>query len=258
MTEFIVVANKLNLRSAPVNGDVLAVLDRGQALDDNGAPQDPAWLPVKATLMQSRTEVSGFVSSQYVEPLAAPAAAKPAARAGVAMPVFADLKKLAPQGKDAILSALVSNLAQAAAQFGILKSRLTLCHFLAQTAEESDGFRTTVEYASGREYEERKDLGNIHAGDGVRFKGRGIIQLTGRANYSIAGSKLNLPLLDNPALAADPAISVRTACYYWQSRDIEQVAATDDIRKVTRLINGGTRGLDTRTAYYNRARRLFP
>src|SRR5512147_2129869 len=64
-----------------------------------------------------------------------------------------------------------------------ITTRLRIAHFLGQTCEESAGFRTTEEFASGEEYEGRKDLGNVNGGDGPRFKDRGLLQLTGRSNY---------------------------------------------------------------------------
>ena len=66
---------------------------------------------------------------------------------------------------------------------------------MGQVTHECAGFRTTEEFASGAAYEGRKDLGNIKKGDGKRYKGRGLIQLTGRANYQKIGEKLNLPLI---------------------------------------------------------------
>jgi putative chitinase len=122
-------------------------------------------------------------------------------------------------------------------------------HFLAQICCESDGFCTTVEYASGEAYEGRADLGNTQPGDGPRFKGRGLIQLTGRANYRQYGELLKLDLVGDPELAADPVISLRIACTFWQQRALNPLADADDIIGITRRINGGLNGLDVRRAY---------
>ena len=92
--------------------------------------------------------------------------------------------------------------------------------FLGQVAHESGGFRYSEELASGAAYEWRRDLGNIYAGDGRRYKGRGFIQLTGRANYREAGRALGLDLINNPALAATDLNAARVAAWYWDSRDL--------------------------------------
>ena len=73
-----------------------------------------------------------------------------------------------------------------------------IAHFLGQTCHESAGFRTTEEFASGENYEGRADLGNNRPGDGVRYKGRGLLQLTGRANYKVFGDLLGVQLEGNP------------------------------------------------------------
>jgi putative chitinase len=112
-----------------------------------------------------------------------------------------------------ILQALSSVLADTLARFEI-DNDLRRAHFLAQICHESDGFCTTVEYASGQAYEGRADLGNTRPGDGPRYKGRGLIQLTGRANYVQYGKLLGLNLADNPELAADPATSLVIACEF--------------------------------------------
>ncbi|WP_407352918.1 glycoside hydrolase family 19 protein [Luteimonas sp. R10] len=125
--------------------------------------------------------------------------------------------------------------------------------FIAQLAHESGGFHYSEEIASGAAYEGRADLGNTQPGDGVRFKGRGYIQLTGRANYEAAGQALGLDLVNNPELAAQPENAARVAAWYWGSRDINAAADAGDFRQVTRLINGGYNGLEDRQAYYSRA-----
>ncbi len=129
--------------------------------------------------------------------------------------------------------------------------------FIAQLAHESGGFRYMEEIASGAAYEGRADLGNTQPGDGVRFKGRGYIQVTGRHNYTEAGKALGLDLVNNPQLAAQPENAARIAAWYWNSRNINAAADAGDFTKVTRLINGGTNGLADRQAYYARAQQAI-
>jgi putative chitinase len=135
-----------------------------------------------------------------------------------------------------------------------MNADIRAAHFLAQTCHESAGFRTTEEFASGSAYEGRKDLGNTQPGDGPRYKGRGLIQLTGRANYVEYGEALGLGLVDHPETAADPVISLRIACEFWKRRGLNQVADRNDIETITRRINGGLNGLDDRKAYLAKAK----
>lgn len=135
-----------------------------------------------------------------------------------------------------------------------IDTRLRLAHFLAQACHESDGFCTTEEFASGEAYEGRRDLGNTQPGDGPRYKGRGLIQLTGRANYRDYGQALGLGLEDKPALAAEPALSLRIACEFWTRHRINAACDADDVVQVTRLVNGGLNGLDSRRALTARAK----
>ncbi|MEO0855054.1 MAG: D-Ala-D-Ala carboxypeptidase family metallohydrolase, partial [Cyanobacteria bacterium J06648_11] len=129
---------------------------------------------------------------------------------------------------------------------------------LAQLAHESGSLNYREEIASGRAYEGRLDLGNTQPGDGVRYKGRGLIQVTGRANYREIGQALGLPLEQYPQWVADnPVISARCAGYFWRSRDLNLVADAGDLdafKKVTRRINGGYNGLDDRIAFWERAK----
>jgi predicted chitinase len=126
--------------------------------------------------------------------------------------------------------------------------------FLAQLAHESGGLRYMEEIASGAAYEGRRDLGNTQPGDGKRFKGRGPIQLTGRANYREVGRALGLDLEGNPGLAASPAVGFRIAAYFWKSRGLNSLADQGNFREVTRRINGGYNGLADREMYWARAR----
>lgn len=166
------------------------------------------------------------------------------------------LRRLAPRGKADILRDLVGPLNAYLPRYGISKP-MRVAHFLAQAAHEADGFKTLQEYASGEDYEGREKLGNTQPGDGKRFKGRGIFQLTGRANYVAYGKKLGLNLVDNPKLAASPEVSVRVACEYWQAKGLNALADKDDIKRITKRINGGYNGLADRQRYLAAAKRLF-
>lgn len=126
--------------------------------------------------------------------------------------------------------------------------------FIAQVGHESGSFRYSEEIASGRAYEGRRDLGNTQPGDGERFKGRGYIQLTGRANYAAAGRALGLDLVNNPSLASRPENAARIAAWYWNSRGLNAKADVGDFQGITRSINGGTNGAADRNQRYQGAR----
>lgn len=132
--------------------------------------------------------------------------------------------------------------------YGIMENGLRLAHFMAQLAHESGSFRYMEEIASGAAYEGRKDLGNTAKGDGVRFKGRGPIQLTGRANYRTFGRRIGIDLERHPELAAIPSIGLHTALEYWGVVGLNAHADRDDLEGITRRINGGTNGLADRKA----------
>jgi putative chitinase len=138
-----------------------------------------------------------------------------------------------------------------------INTPLRIAHFLGQICEESAGLRTTEEFASGDAYEGRPDLGNTQPGDGRRFKGRGLLQLTGRANYKNLGRILDVDLENNPELAAQPALSLRIACEYWKSRNINRACDQDDLITVTKLINGGLNGLEERRLFTSNAKKAI-
>ena len=129
--------------------------------------------------------------------------------------------------------------------------------FLAQMAHESGQFKYLEELASGDAYEGRKSLGNTRPGDGPRFKGRGIIQLTGRYNYGAAGDALGIDLLSRPEVAAEPSTAARVAAWYWRTRNCNEGSDRLDLEAVTRRINGGLNGLEDRRRYYETAKRVM-
>jgi putative chitinase len=135
-----------------------------------------------------------------------------------------------------------------------INSKVRIAQFMGQITHECAGFRTTEEFASGAAYEGRQDLGNTEPGDGKRYKGRGLIQLTGRANYRSIGARLGLPLEQQPELAAQAATSLKIACEYWLGRKINSAADSDDLIRVTRLVNGGLNGLEDRREYLRKAK----
>lgn len=139
-----------------------------------------------------------------------------------------------------------------------ISTDLRMAHFIAQLAHESASFRHTEELASGDAYEGRADLGNTQRGDGRRFKGRGLIQLTGRANYTEYSRAVGVDHVARPQLlSTDPYAAVDVACWFWHTRRLNALADADDVKAVTRRINGGYNGLDDRIEYLTRAKAVL-
>lgn len=166
------------------------------------------------------------------------------------------LRRLAPRASQGIIFTLAPHLDRYLPQYGIT-SPLRVSHFLAQAAHETDSFKTLIEYASGAAYQGRKDLGNVREGDGKRFKGRGIFQLTGRVNYEAYGRRLGIDIVANPDKACDPEVAVRVACEYWKLKGLNAWADRDDVVEITRRINGGRNGLSDRIGYLKKAKAIF-
>lgn len=140
-------------------------------------------------------------------------------------------------------------LLEAAHSYSI-KTPLRFSHWLAQLMHESGNLKYTEELASGAAYEGRKDLGNTRSGDGKRFKGRGLIQLTGRANVTRYGRYRNdTRLVDEPERLARLPLSVDSAGWFWcfgTTQNLNHIADKDNVTLITRLINGGLNGLRNR------------
>jgi len=133
-------------------------------------------------------------------------------------------------------------------KYGVGSTNLERAHFLAQCDHESGGFIYKQELASGAAYEGRSDLGNTQPGDGVRYKGRGYIQLTGRANYRKYGPTAGADFENNPTIVASNYYA-DTACMFWKTNRLGNKCdddTTTTIKLITKRINGGFNGLDDR------------
>ena len=140
-----------------------------------------------------------------------------------------------------------------------INTPLRLSHFLAQVAHESGSLKYVREIASGAAYEHRADLGNVQKGDGVKFKGRGLIQITGRGNYVafyhyLKGSQ---DVISHPELLETPVLASLSAAWFWYTHSLNELADADDIRKITKIINGGYNGFDERKFCLSFAKKAF-
>lgn len=133
--------------------------------------------------------------------------------------------------------------------------------FLAQVGHETGGLRWVVERwgptpAQAR-YEGRKDLGNVHPGDGYKFRGRGLIQITGRDNYEAAAKALGYDVVDDPDALAEPDFAAASAAWWWAEHGLNKLADEGAFIAITRRINGGTNGLEDRQALWAKAKKAL-
>lgn len=163
------------------------------------------------------------------------------------------INKIAPTAK--VDADLVSKLNDTCAKYEI-NTPLRKAHFLAQVLHESGDFRYKEEIASGDAYEGRKDLGNIVTGDGRKFKGRGLIQLTGRTNYDAYGRYVGEKLTTFPELVATK-YCVDVAGWFWKLKGLNAFADKDNIQTITKRINGGLNGYNDRLTYLIKAKQAF-
>ncbi|MDH6354484.1 putative chitinase [Dysgonomonas sp. PH5-45] len=169
------------------------------------------------------------------------------------------VKTIYPQAKQSRIELLLPFLNQFMEVYEI-NTPMRRAAFLAQVGHESGQLRYMEEIASGKAYEGRRDLGNVYKGDGVKFKGRGLIQITGRSNYKQVSEAFGIDLLANPNLLASPEYAVRSACWWWHNRGLNDLADLNTInsfKKITRIINGGYNGYDDRCLLWSRAKRTL-
>ena len=133
--------------------------------------------------------------------------------------------------------------------------------FIAQIGHESGQLKYVKEIwgptAAQARYEGRKDLGNTVAGDGSKYRGRGLIQITGRTNYIMCGEALALDLINQPELLEKPQHACMSAAWFWVTRGLNTLADAGQFDKITQRINGGQNGAADRKALYARALKVL-
>lgn len=181
------------------------------------------------------------------------------------------LKKIYPNCKPEKIKFYTEAFNKVWPEFSINTPR-RIAAFLGQVAVESGELKYDKELPSkwnkknpkdanepiGTLYEGRKNLGNTKPGDGPKFIGRGVLQLTGRANYESYGKKLGIDLVSNPELAATPEVSVKIACQYFKDRSLLTFADAWNLDEVTKRVNGTAKlHHDQRVAYSERALKVL-
>jgi len=168
-----------------------------------------------------------------------------------------DLLAIMPYAKPRI-AAFFSPLVDAMDEFEI-NTPLRQAAFLAQIGHESGQLRYVLELASGAAYEGRKDLGNTQPGDGPRFKGRALLQITGRSNYAKCGAALGLDLIAHPELLEQPINACRASAWWWKSHGLNELAdeGMAGFGVITRRINGGANGMADRLALFSKAQEVL-
>jgi putative chitinase len=196
------------------------------------------------------------------------------------------ITSISPTANKAIVDAIVEFLPVYAKKYDFLKP-IRLAHFLGQTAHESGGFRVVAEnlnysadalrrvfprhfrvvdankfhrnpeMIANHVYANRMDNGNYASGDGWRFRGRGLIQLTGRYNYTQFGKSIGMTAEQVVEYCTTPEGMIEASAWFWATNSLNQLADSDNIEAVTRRINGGTNGLDDRIKYTNNAKKAL-
>ena len=167
-----------------------------------------------------------------------------------------ELAELFPRAQDGILESIDA----VGVSLAHLNTPIRLAYFLAQCAHESGGFQFTKELGSDKylsRYEGRRDLGNRTPGDGLRYCGRGIIQVTGKANYIDCGEWIGLPIVEQPELLEEAGPAVRSACWYWMTRNLNATADLQNFVQCTKKINGGVNGLKSRLQWLRKIQRAL-
>lgn len=195
-----------------------------------------------------------FFRPQKAEP--APAPVEPEPLEWLSLAVFQAATGLSSE----MARAWFEHVRAACLEFGIV-GPVRIAAFLAHVGHESGGFVYTRELwgptAAQQRYEGRADLGNTQPGDGFRFRGRGLIQITGRDNYQRAAAGLGRDVVADPQLLEQRALAARSAAWWWKTHGCNQLADGGDFVALTERINGGTNGLADRQVRWDRAKKAM-
>jgi len=252
-----------------LQGEIAAILPAGESLDNVSIAANPGsnknWIVTHKVDMDGEEVEMPLLDKngnivKWAPTSAAPTvdpnaqyAAKPATA-----PIAKDIQKIAPQASAEIKDAFNSSEATLE-KYGInTPARQKM--FLAQTAHESANFTALTEKISNNRaesnygYQSRvgRNLGNDQPGDGAKYKGRGIIQLTGKSNYEKIGNLIGVDLVNNPHLAAAPSIAIEIAAAFWEASGLNKIADSGNVKAVTKIINGGLNGLSDRMRLFSK------
>jgi putative chitinase len=150
------------------------------------------------------------------------------------------LSKCMPHASKENIDRFYEPIKLAMSKYGI-DNKYRIAAFLATICHESGSLRYVRELASGEAYEGRQDLGNTEEGDGKRFLGRGLVQLTGRANYAEISRALDYNFLSNPEALEKPGAASLSAGWFWSTRNLNRPADIEAFLKIQIKVNGKNR-----------------
>jgi putative chitinase len=190
----------------------------------------------------------------------------PSAVAGVSVQVVSQMFPVTPIGNikanlppvlDALVAASLPDKAMVLMALGTIRAET---ESFVPISEGQSRFNTSPSGHPFDLYDNRRDLGNTGAPDGANFRGRGFVQLTGRANYASYASEISVDLVANPELANDPQVAAKLLARFLGDREdqIREALAVNDLATARRLVNGGSNGLDRFTDAFNRGMQLIP
>lgn len=168
------------------------------------------------------------------------------------------VRRIMPNAPTERVKEFVGTFNEWSEKFGI-NTPLRAAHYIAQVAHETLQLKLLEEIASGKKYEGRLDLGNTKPGDGVRFKGRGYLQTTGRSNYQTYAQSgyCNGDLMAHPEWLAKSPGCQKASMFFWKKNGLNRWADNDDVRGVTKKINGGYNGLAQRMNFWRLAKTVL-